>query len=94
MVGPNSEAVNVLEEIMSDPSISVRATVNACGTDHQPPLTNAWGHLMRAQQQRQWQHWTKLKLHGKLESLPAADHDDFHVVLKSAAVMRTLSSSL
>lgn len=84
--GSNSEAVNVSEEVISDPSISVKATINICGVVHQLPLTNARGHLMRALQQRQQQHWTGLKLQGKLACLPAADHSVSHAVFKSVAL--------
>ena len=38
--GSNSEAVAVSENVISDPSITVRATMSVCGTEHQLPLTN------------------------------------------------------
>ena len=85
-VGPNSEAVSVSEGIISDPNISVRATINICGVEHELPPTNACAHLMSAQQQRQRQHWTELKLQGKLACLPAADHSVSHAVFKSVAL--------
>ena len=77
-VGSNSEVMAVSEDFISDPSVSVRATVTVCGTEHQLPLTNARGRLLWAQQQRQRQHWTELRLQGKTACLLAADHSVSH----------------
>ena len=85
-VGPNSEPVEVSEDIISNPSISVKATISICGTRYGLSLTNARGHLLSAQHQRQRQHWTELKLQGKLACLPAADHSVSHAVFKSVAI--------
>ena len=85
-VGPNSEAVAVSEMVISDPSISVRGTMTVCGTEHQLPLTNARGRLLWAQQQRQRQHWTQLRLQGKTACLPAADHSVSHSVFRNVAI--------
>ena len=85
-VGSNSETVAVSENVVSDPSISVRATMSVCGTEHQLPLINARGRLLWAQQQRQRQHWTELRLQGKTACLPAADHSVSHSVFKNVAI--------
>ncbi len=90
--GTNSEAVEVSEEVISDPSISVRATVNVCGTEHQLPLTNAQGHLLGAQQQRQRQQWTEWRLQRKLACLPDADHSVSHAVFKNVALDENIVS--
>ena len=85
-VGSNSEVLAVLEDFISDPNVSVRATMVVCGTEHQLPLTNARGRLLWAQQQRQRQHWTELRLQGKTACLPAADHSVSHSVYKNVAL--------
>ena len=85
-VGSNSEALAVSEDLISDPNISVRATMTVCGAEHQLPLTNARGRLLWAQQQRQRQHWTELRLQGKTACLPAADHSVSHSVFKNVAI--------
>ena len=72
------------------PNISVRATINICGVEHELPPTNARAHLMSAQQQRQHQHWTELKLQGKLACLPAADHSVSHAVFKNVALEESI----
>ena len=84
--GSDSEAVEVSEEVISDPNISVKATVNVCGTKHLLPLRNARGHLLGAQQRRQRQQWTELRLQGKIACLPAADHSVSHAVFRNAAL--------
>ena len=91
-MGSDSEAVEVSEEVISDPNISVRATVNVCGT-HLLPLRNARGHLLEAQQRRRRQQWTKLRLQGKTACLPAADHSVSHTVFKNQ-IAETMSHIL
>lgn len=41
-VGPDSEAVIVSAEIIADPNISVRATINIRGTEHELSSTNSF----------------------------------------------------
>ena len=84
-MGLDSDAVNA-EEIISDPSISVKATINICGLHYGLSSTNPRGHLMSVQQQRRRQHWTGLKMQGKLACLTTADHSVSHAVFKSVAL--------
>ena len=63
-VKSDSDTVIVSEDIISDSAISVRVTVNDPG--HHVSPTNTRRYLVGLEQQRQQQHWTGLKLQGKL----------------------------
>ncbi len=85
-VRSDSESVRVSEDIISDPLTYVRATVTYGGDSL--PLTSAGARrtLFDLHQYHQKQHWTGLKLQGKLACLPSADHSVSHSFLKNTAL--------
>ena len=83
-VSSDSDTVAVSEDIITDNSISVRATIVM--SDQQLSPDHARKHLIHLQQQRQQQHWTGLKLQGQLACLPTADHSVSHSIFKNHAV--------
>ena len=83
-VKPDTETIIISEDLITDCLISVRATI--VDTGHHLSPDNARRCLVKLQQQRQQQHWTDLKLQGKLACLPTADHTVSHSILKNSAV--------
>ncbi len=77
-VRSDSESVRVSEDIITDPLTYVRTTVTYGGDSH--PLTSAGARrtLFDLHQYQQKQHWTGLKLQGKLACLSSADHSVSH----------------
>ena len=80
-VRSDSEAVRVSEDIITDPLTQVRATVTYAGHSHLLTAAGARRVLMDVHQHKQQQHWTGLKLQGKLACLPYADHSVSHAFI-------------
>ena len=85
---PGSVTVPVAEDIVTDSAVLVQAT--AMETGHRLAPNSARGYLVRLQQQRQKQHWVRLKLQGKLACLPTADHTVSHSLFKNSAVVEDI----
>ncbi len=85
-VRSESESVRVSEDIITDPLTYVRATATYGGDSH--PLTSAGTRrtLFDLHQCQHKQHWTGLKLQGKLACLSSADHSVSHSYLKNTAL--------
>ena len=82
----DSETVEVSVDIITDPLTSVRATVTYSGHTHLLTPKGARRTLLDMFQHRQQQHWTGLKLQGKLACLPHADHSVSHSFLRNTAL--------
>ena len=85
-VRSDSGTVRVSEDIITDPLTQVKATVTYDGHSHLLTATGARRVLMDLHQHQQQQHWTGLKLQGKLACLPYADHSVSHSFLKNTAL--------
>ncbi len=85
-VRSDSESVRVSEDIITDPLTYVRTTATYGGYSH--PLTSVGARqtLLELHQYQQKQHWTGLKLQGKLACLPSADHSVSHSFLKNTTL--------
>jgi hypothetical protein len=83
-VKSDSDTVMVSEDVITDCTISVRVTVN--DTEHHVSPAHTRRYLLGLEQQRQQQHWTGLKLQGKLACIPTADHTVSHTIFKNYAV--------
>lgn len=82
----DSGTVRVSEDIITDPLTSVRATATYGGHSHPLTSTGARTTLLDLHQHHQKQHWTGLKLQGKLACLSSADHSVSHSFLKNTAL--------
>ncbi len=83
-VRSDSECVRVSEDIITDLLTYVRTTVTYGGDSH--PLTRHLLTLFNLHQYQQKQHWTGLRLLGKLAFLSSADHSVSHSFLKTTAL--------
>ena len=80
----DSDTVLVSEDIISDCTVSVRVTVNDTGHHVSPASTRRY--LVGLEHLKQQQHWTGLKLQGKLACISTADHSVSHTIFKNYAV--------
>jgi hypothetical protein len=78
--------VRVSEGIIADPLTSVRGTVTYGEHTHLLTPTGARRTLLNMFHHQQQQHWTGLKLQGKLACLPYADHSVSHSFLRNTAL--------
>ena len=85
-VRSDSEMVAVSEDCISDPLTQVRAIAHFAGQSRLLTSKGARRTLMDLHQHQQQQHWTGLKLQGKLACLPTADHSVSHSFIKNTAL--------
>lgn len=82
----DAETVNVSESVITDPTITVSATVRSDGTSRALSIIGARAHLLALKEQQRRQRWTGLRLQGKLACLQSADHSVSHTILKNVAI--------
>ncbi|KAI2653013.1 Retrovirus-related Pol polyprotein from type-2 retrotransposable element R2DM [Labeo rohita] len=85
-VRSDTENVRVLEDIIKDPLTKVRATATYGGYGYPLTSESARRTLLELHQYCEKQHWTGLKLQGKLACLSSADHSVSHSFLKNTAL--------
>ncbi len=79
--GPHGALVVLNENIITDPHISTLAVLHTEGTPLQLSTNNVRVSLLHLRKTQSAQHWTGLKLQGKLSLLQSADHSVSHSVL-------------
>ena len=85
-VGPDGTPA-ALNTVVMDPLITVCATYNReDGQQHQLPTRTARATLLRMRKRVSAQHWTSLRLQGKLALLPFADHSVSHSILSNTSI--------
>ncbi len=81
-----SESVRVSEDIITDPLTYVRAIATNGGDSHPLTSAGAWRSLFDLHRYQHKQHWTGLKLQGKLSCLSSGNHSVSHSYLKNTAL--------
>ena len=79
-------APDASDAVVTDPSVNVDATVYHNGTQQTLHNTTARKSLLNIKQAETKQHWTGLRLQGKLACLDFADHSVSHSMYRNAAV--------
>ena len=81
----NGETVRVSEAVISDPAVTVCATVSR-GDETSCALPIMRAQLLALREQKRRQRWTGLRLQGKVACLQSADHSVSHSFLKNTAI--------
>ncbi|KAI2658189.1 Poly(ADP-ribose) glycohydrolase [Labeo rohita] len=85
-VRSDSESVRVSEDIITDPLTKVRARATYGAYSYPLASVSARRALLELHQYHEKQHWTGLKLQGKLACLSSADHSVSHSFPKNTAL--------
>ncbi len=84
--GPHGAVVVLNENIITDPHISTLAVLHTEDIPRQLSTNNVRVSLLHLRKNQSAQHWTGLKLQGKLALLQSADHSVSHSVLMNCSI--------
>ncbi|CAB1456514.1 unnamed protein product [Pleuronectes platessa] len=84
--GNSPTAPDASDAVVTDPAVNVEATVYHNGTQQTLHNTTARKSLLNIKQAETKQHWTGLRLQGKVAGLDFADHSVSHTMYRDASV--------
>ena len=85
-LGPDSAVVALNDNIIIDPLVSTLKILNKDNTSHHLQIKHARASILLLRQTQNGQHWTGLRLQGKLSLLQFADHSVSHSVLTNPSI--------